>query len=111
LARNPDTVRSPDAAFIRQDRVPVPRPIKFFEGSPDLAVEVVSPSDTVDEVDDTVQTWLEAGALDVVVINPRKRTIKLIEPGGKSKTLRPGDTLEGLASLPGFRCAVADIFA
>jgi Uma2 family endonuclease len=110
LLRNPDTVRCPDVAFVRADRIPDPPPTKFWEGPPDLAVEVISPSDTVFEVDEKVQTWLDSGTLEVVVINPRQRTIKIIDKSGGTRIFRPGESFSGLASVPGFQCAVADIF-
>jgi Uma2 family endonuclease len=111
LSRNPDTVRAPDVGFVRADRIPSPRPVKFWEGAPDLAVEVVSPSDTVYEVDETVHAWLDAGTLEVVVINSEQRTVRIVRPGEESKTLHPGDVLQDLRSVPGFQCPVADLFA
>ena len=111
LARNPDTVRAPDAAFVRRDRIPDPRPIKFWEGAPDLAVEVISPGDTVSEVDDKVQDYLDAGTTEVIVINPKLKTVKVFRRGQNATVLRVGDTLEGLESVPGFRCTVDEIFA
>ena len=66
IASDPDTVRAPDVAFIRRERIPesgLPR--KFWPGAPDLAVEVLSPGDTRREVDEKVADWLEAGARGV----------------------------------------------
>jgi Uma2 family endonuclease len=51
LARDPDTVRAPDISFVRQDRIPTPRPVKYWDGAPDLAVEVLSPSDSATDMD------------------------------------------------------------
>ena len=57
IGRDPDTVRAPDFAFVRKDRVPGGRlPKGFFPGAPDLAVEVLSPSDRVVEVEDGVRS-------------------------------------------------------
>jgi Uma2 family endonuclease len=111
IGRNPDTVRSPDVAFVRQDRVPQPRPVKFWEGAPDLAVEVVSPSDTVFEVDETVQAWLDAGTVEVLIVNPRRHTVKIMRRDFESRALCAGDVLEGLQTLPAFRCPVDAVFA
>ena len=64
LRRNPDTVRAADIAFVRKDHLPATLPEDaFWPGPPDLAVEVVSPGDTVGEIDEKVQAWLDAGAL------------------------------------------------
>ena len=111
IAHNPDTVRAPDVAFVRRDRVPTPRPVKFWPGAPDLAVEVVSPGDTVFEVDEKVQEWLDAGTGEVIVVNPRQKTVKVFRKGQTAVVLGIADTLENLSVVPGFRCAVADIFA
>ena len=71
MGRNPDTVRAPDAAFIRQDRVP-PTPIwGFFPAAPDLAVEVLSPGDRASEVLAKARYWLRAGCRLVWVIDPQ----------------------------------------
>lgn len=111
IARDPDTVRAPDVAFVRRDRVPTPRPIKFWLGAPDLAVEVVSPGDTVFEVDEKVHEWLDAGTEEVIVVNPRQKTVKVFRKGQTAVVLGVSDTLESLSAVPGFCCAVADIFA
>ena len=62
LFRNPDTVRAPDVAFIRTERVPATPPIGYAEFAPDLTVEVLSPSDRVGRVLAKVGDWIEAGA-------------------------------------------------
>ena len=70
LARKPDIVLAPDVAFIRTDRLPVgPEPPGYWEGAPDLAVEVVSPGDTAYEVEEKVEEWLEKGCAMVVVVS------------------------------------------
>src|SRR3954471_1936091 len=62
LTRNPDTVRAPDAAFVRRERlVGLENERGYFPGAPDLAVEVISPNDLYTEVDDKVAEWLEHG--------------------------------------------------
>ena len=62
IARDPDTVRAADAAFVDKKRIPsAGLPKKFFPGAPDLAVEVVSPSDLLVDFQDKVEEWLAAG--------------------------------------------------
>ena len=84
LERNPDTVRGPDIAFIRRDRVPDGLPIKFFQGPPDLAVEVISFGDRRGEIQDKVDEYLAVGVLVVLTVHPVKRTVtvfrRLIPP-------------------------------
>src|SRR5690349_1374741 len=65
LAADPDTVRAPDASFVRRQRVKGRLTKKFFEGAPDLAVEVVSPDDRKREVADKKNAWLAHGAISV----------------------------------------------
>ena len=78
--------------------------------SPDLAVEVVSPGDTVHEVDDKVRAWLDAGAAMVWVINPNPkwRSVTVYRPPANAKVLTEDDELSGEDVLPGFRLAVRD---
>jgi Uma2 family endonuclease len=112
LSRSPDTVRAADAAFVRADRIPPGGPpAGYFEGAPDLAVEVVSPGDTVQEVEDKVDDYLAAGARMVWVVNPRRRTVTGHRPGVNPVVLREGDFLDGHDVVPGFRCAVREVFA
>jgi Uma2 family endonuclease len=111
IATNPDTVRAPDIGFVRQDRIQatgIPR--RYWPGAPDLAVEVVSPGDTVFEVDDKVQEWLAAGAGLVWVVNPRRRTVTVHRPSGTPVILTVNDVLDGEQVVPGFSIRVADIF-
>lgn len=63
LARGPDTVRAPDIAFLRRERVPDPEPAGFPDMAPDLAVEVLSPSNRPSEVLAKIADWLNAGTL------------------------------------------------
>ncbi len=75
IERNPDTVRTPDVGFIRQDRLPTKKLSGFFEGPPDLAVEILSPSDRASEVIAKVHEWLHAGCKTVWIVDPETETI------------------------------------
>jgi Uma2 family endonuclease len=111
IARDPDTVRAPDVAFIARQRCPTPFPTEFFPGPPDLAVEVLSPSDRASEVLAKVQDWLDAGCGAVWVVDPATRTLTVYRGRSGVEVFRPGDELPGGDLLPGFRLAVAEIFA
>ncbi len=111
LSRDPDTVRSPDGAFIRKERTLTPRPVKYWDGVPDLAVEVLSPSDSATEMDAKVQEYLDAGATEVIVITPKMKMVKIFRHGHTATVLRSGDILRDLESVPGFQCQVDEIFA
>ncbi len=111
IARDPDTVRAPDAAFIRKDHLPATPPEDaFWPGPPDLAVEVISPSDTTGEIDDKVKAWLDAGSAMVWVVNPKWRSVTVYRSATDIKTLTENDELSGEDVLPGFRCRLREIF-
>lgn len=109
LSRDPDTVRAPDVAFLRRDRRPE-SPEKYVSGAPDLAVEVVSPTDRVEEIDAKTQAWLDAGTTLVWVVWPRMRSVAVHRPGQPVRTLQGQDPITGEDVLPGFRCAVSEFF-
>jgi Uma2 family endonuclease len=112
LASDPDTVMAPDVAYVRRERIPSSgRPRGFWRGAADLAVEVLSPADTPRQVEDKARAWIEAGARLVVLVDPRSRTVTLRRPNGPSSALSESGVLEGEDVVPGFRLAVADIFA
>ena len=111
LRRDPDTVRATDVAFVRSERLAaVGRPVNFWEGAPDLAVEVLSPSDTAEEVDDKVNEYLTAGTTLVWLVNPRQKTVTVHRSGLQPLVLREADNLDGGDVIPGFRCGVAELF-
>ena len=112
LASQPDTVRAPDIAFIRRDRLPTSgRPRTFWSGSPDLAVEVLSPDDRVDEVEEKIAAWLAAGTALVWAVNPKSRTITTYRAGMPPRILGEQDTLTGEDVVPDFGVPVREVFA
>lgn len=111
LSTDPDTVRAPDVAFVSQERLEEAGPVEgFFPGAPDLAIEVVSPSDTFVEVEEKVADWLGAGARMVVVVNPRQRRVTVHRPPAQVLVLTDADTLEGDDVVPGWRLPVSELF-
>lgn len=113
LTRDPDTVRSPDVSYIRRDRVSREQLQRgFIPGAPDLAVEIMSPSDTVAETLAKVQAYLAAGTLLVVVLEPRTQSVSVYRPDGTARVLRAAanDTLELPEVMVGFKVAVSELF-
>jgi len=111
LERCPDTVRAPDVAFVRAERVPTAEEQEHFaELAPDLVVEVISPSDRMTDVEEKVEQYLALGVPLVWVFHPRRRTVTVRRPGREPLVLRDGDVVDGEEVLPGFRLPVADIF-
>lgn len=110
LARNPDTVRAPDVGFVTAERVPTMDSRGFFNGAPDLAVEVLSPDDRAGKVLDKVGDWLEAGCRLVWVVDPKHKTVSVYEGDGRTLVLHESDTVDGGQVVPGFTLPVTSIF-
>lgn len=112
LARDPDTVLCPDVAFVTSERLAAAllgRP--FPELAPDLAVEVLSPSDRTATVQAKVREYLAAGVCAIWVLDPATRTVRVHQPGGLELLLSEHDALDGGDVVPGFHCLVAALFA
>jgi Uma2 family endonuclease len=111
LARDPDTVRGPDVAFVGKERLgPSGVTGWYISGAPDLAVEVLSPSNRTGEIRGKVAEYLEAGAKLVWVIDPASRSATTYRHLLKPLRLGPDDALDGEDVLPGFRLLLADLF-
>lgn len=111
LASDPDIVLAPDVAFVATDRIPADDELdRFLRLAPDLAVEVVSPSDTATEVFDKVLTYLDTGVRLVWIIEPRRRTVTVWAADRTGKVLTETDNLDGGDVLPDFRLPVSEIF-
>jgi Uma2 family endonuclease len=111
LARNPDTVRAPDVFYVRADRLPEGGiPEAFWDMAPDLAIEIVSPSESADEVREKVRDYLAAGTPLVWVVYPRSQEVLVHTPDGAAHTYSGQDILQHADVLPGFTCVVADLF-
>ena len=110
IARNPDTTRAPDVAFVRAERVPKTYRRGFFDGPPDLAVEVLSPDDRASDVLTKIDGWLAAGAISVWVVDPRTRSIEIYRQGLKVVRFAQADALRDEPTLPGFELKLADVF-
>jgi Uma2 family endonuclease len=123
LARDPDTVRAPDAAFVSKAHADaVGRTVKFWPGPPDFAVEVVSPGDSFGAVESKAMGWLDAGTTAILVLDPAARSATVYRSGANIRTstasisdddaVPEGDgELDLSDAVPGWRVAVADFFA
>jgi len=112
LASNPDVVRAPDVAFIRQERIEEVGDVEgYWPGAPDLAVEVISPSDTYSDVQEKVFDWLEAGTRIVMVVMPRRRTVTVYRSLTDIVVLTEKDSLDGGDVVPGWSMSIKDLFA
>lgn len=112
ISRDPDTVRAPDAAFVNKSQLDrFGLPVAYFPEAPALAVEVVSPDDTAEEVDSKIRCWLSAGTLLAWVVYPGGRTITVYRSLDDIRVLTEADTLSGENVVPGFECQVSEIFS
>jgi len=111
LSSNPDTVLAPDVAFISRKRLEAIGDVEgYWPGAPDMAVEVISPSDTYSEVEEKVVLWLSAGTRMVLVLDPRKRTVTVYRSLTDITILTEEDTLDGGDVVPGWKMQVRDLF-
>jgi Uma2 family endonuclease len=107
--RKPDTVLAPDVAFVSAERLG-PEGKYWSDVPPDLAVEIVSRSNTRAEIDRKVRIYLASGVRAVWVVRPAARAITIHRPGTPAQTLTENDTLDGGEILPGFALPLSDLF-
>jgi Uma2 family endonuclease len=111
LATNPDTVRAPDVGFVRAERIPASGvPPGYWPGAPDLAVEVLSPSNRPTDVLRKVAEYLDAGASLVWVLDPQRRRATVYHPDGTVTVLGEDGVLDGEDLLPGFTLPLAEVW-
>ena len=104
-----DRVVKPDIAFVSTDRLPENRE-KGAPISPDLAVEVVSPSDKHYDVTEKALAYLRSGTRLVWVVEPVAKTVMVYRSETDFTVLNYEDTLTGEDVVPGFACPVAQLF-
>jgi Uma2 family endonuclease len=110
IGRNPDTVRAPDVAFVQSNRISGAVTAGFFDGPPDLAVEVCSPNDRWSEVLAKIDQWLAAGCTSVWVVDPPSKSIEVYRRGSQSIRYHAGQQLVDEPTLPGFTLDVGEVF-
>ena len=111
LASNPDTVRGPDLAFVRQRRISSHELRGFWNGPPDLVIEVLSPDDPAPKIRAKIEEYLASGVSAIVVVDPDEHTIKVHRPSAPTLTLTAADDALDLDDVvSGFRCSLREIF-
>ncbi|MFO0953915.1 MAG: Uma2 family endonuclease [Isosphaeraceae bacterium] len=110
LSRDPDTAVGIDVAYVPAEIVSKSVDRTYFEGPPRLAVEILSPSDTQEQIDEKVELYLEIGVAVVWVVNPRLRTVTVYRADTPPAVFTGGQELMAEPHLPGFRTTVARIF-
>ena len=109
LERDPDTVLGPDVSFVSAERVDRTDE-HYYDGPPDLAIEVLSPGDRKGYVERKLAVYLERGTRSVWLVNPRYRTVEVISLFNDRRMLHEDDELVD-DTVPGFRVKVSEIFA
>lgn len=104
LKRSPDTALCPDTSCVRAERLPEDDRSGIMDLAPDLAVVVVSPSNTINEMDDKVAAYLEAGTSIVWVVRPRRRQVTIYTADGPVRVLCDADVLDGGTFCRGLPC-------
>ena len=102
----------PDISFVSKERLKLILPVedKLFHGAPDLAVEFLSPSDSITGTEKKITLYLTHGSRLCWMIDPKNRTARVYREPGKFELLRPHQALSGNAVLSGFRFALQRLF-
>lgn len=104
-------LRAPDISFVTEERVKSLRPLRtFFEGAPDLAVEVLSSTNSRREMDRRLGDFFASGTRIVWIIDPERQMAEVCHSVTDRKLVGPGGTLDGEDLLPGFRLPLRDLF-
>ena len=111
LSTDPDTVRAPDVAFVRANRLKGLDDVQgYLPVAPDLVAEVVSPSDSSSQIESKAQMWLAAGTAVVLVVDPASQTIRVYRDPSVIKVLHVDDVLEVDEVVKGWKLKIAAIF-
>ncbi|MCI0702416.1 MAG: Uma2 family endonuclease [Planctomycetia bacterium] len=111
FAAKPKQVRRPDVSFVRFGRLPDDKvPAGKMQLAPDLAVEVISPTDIAEDVETKLDEYLRAGVRLVWVVYVPTKNVWAYKADGTAKLYRSGDSLPGEDVLPGFGVPVAEVF-
>ncbi len=108
---NEKTVRVPDVAFLSNEKLAEVKDFsKFFNGTPDLAVEVISPSETYDEVQGKLEDYLAAGVKTVWIVRPKQKSITIYNSLFDFRVFQEDEEIGGGDVLPNFKCKLENIF-
>ncbi len=110
ISDSPATVRGPDISVLLKRRSSEGEPGNWIRGAPDVAIEILSPSNRPGEMRDKISDYFAAGALRVWIVDPKTRTVTIRGADGSKTIFREGDRLEDPEVLPEFAVEVADLF-
>lgn len=111
----PGTTLAPDVGFIAAARVPKKFPDSYVPFAPDLAVEVVSPNDRKNKIDQKIEKYMKHGTRMLCVVFPKEQVFRVYQPSGENQAkvtfLGIDDTFDGGDVLPGFKLPLRELFA
>ena len=111
LTSNPDTVLAPDFAFVTNEQFEQGKDIEgYWPGPPELAVEVLSPSDRAGKVKQKISRWFNFGTKQVWIVDPKHSTVTVFRSPSDVTVFSGSDDLEAQDLLPGFRISLGQIF-
>ena len=110
LSRNPDTLVSLDIAYVNAEVAVQDRDLDFFTGPPVLAVEILSPWDTQEAIDEKIDIYLKTGVAVVWIVNTRSKTVSVYRPDADPSLFHEGQVIDAEPHLPGFRAEVKSFF-
>lgn len=107
-----DTVRSPDVAFVRADRLPADGiGSGWMTVAPDLVVEILSPTETDAELEDELNDYRSAGTRLFWIVDPQKRSVSIRDAEVHERVVHEDGVIDGANVLPGFVMRVEQLFA
>jgi Uma2 family endonuclease len=111
LRRNPDSSVGIDVAYVSSEVASRnPQDTRLIDGIPVLAVEILSPYDTQEEVEEKLDLYLEVGVPLIWIVDPHFRTVTVYRPGAEPEMFNVTQQLSGEPHLPGFVVPVAKLF-
>ena len=111
LRRNPNSTVGIDIAYVSAEVAALdPDDTTLIDGVPILAVEILSPSDKQEEIDEKIDEYKDVGVKQVWVVDPQDETVTVYRPDRPPETFNITHELSGDPELPGFRVSVARIF-
>ncbi len=107
-----DTVRSPDVAFVRMERLPTGGiGTGWMTVAPDLVVEILSPTETTSQLEDKLRDYRSAGTRVFWIVDPLARTVSVRDAATGDRVVGEHGEIDAPELLPGFVMPVARIFA
>jgi len=110
IAREPDTVRGVDAAYISHERFAQIKSTSYLDVAPELVVEVMSPDDSWTEINDKIEEYFAIGVVLIWIVNPKRKQVHVYHSLTTLEILRLNDTLTGDEVLPGFAVPLTELF-